>query len=309
MNRAHRIIGIVALSVALLGGGGLLGVKLHKSLSERRRSFVQQQEWLRKRKQSWNELTLLVGNEIARFDGEVGLVIKDLAMNWQISYHKDMPFPSASLVKVPIMLALFYAAEEGRINLKDSVRLKGTYKTGGSGVLKALKNGTPFTVEQLIELMITQSDNTAANMLIGMVGFDYLNTMFRKMGLDETNLSRKMMDFTLRKYGVENYTTAEEMADLLERLYRKKMVNAHISEMCLTLLRRQHINDRIPARLPSETVVAHKTGLERRVCHDAGIVFTARGDYLICVLTSGERNNRKAKALISRLAQYTYSYF
>lgn len=309
MNRAKRITGIVVLSVVVLTGGVWLCVKLYTRFTEGKKVFAQHQEWMRRRKQSWNELTLLVGNEIARFDGEVGLVIKDLAMDWQISYHKDTPFPSASLVKLPIMLALFYAVEEGRINLHDQVRLQGVYKTGGSGVLKAIKNGTPFTVEQLIELMITQSDNTAANMLISMLGFEYLNTMFRKMGLSETNLSRKMMDFTLRKRGVENYTTAEEMATLLEKLYRKKMVDENISEMCLTLLKQQHINDRIPARLPQETVVAHKTGLERRVCHDAGIVFTARGDYLICVLTSGERNSRKAKELISKLARYTYSYF
>ncbi len=297
------------LSVVVAGSGGWLCLKFHTRLSEEKRVRLQEQEWLRRRKLSWDALKRSIGNEIAQFNGDVGLVIKDLRMNWQISYNKDRPFPSASLVKLPIMLVSFYAAEEGRISLEDTVRLKGAYKTGGSGVLKAAKSGTPLTVEQLIELMITQSDNTAANMLISMLGFDYLNETFRKMGLAETNLSRKMMDFTLRKYGIDNYTTASEMAELLEKLYRKRIINENISETCLTFLKQQHVNDRIPAQLPSSTVVAHKTGLEHHVCHDVGIIFTAHGDYLICVLTREEQNSRKAKEFIATVARYTYSCF
>ena len=308
MRLAKKVI-ISVVSLSLLSAGGWYGTKYCKEVAAKKRALEQRREWLRRRKLSWDALTGVVERQIAQFNGDVGLVIKDLAMNWQITYNKEKQFPSASLVKLPIMLATFYAIEDGRIRLEDPVELKGAFKTGGSGILKSAKNGTTLTIEQLIELMITRSDNTAANMLISMLGFDYLNTMFHKMGLSETNLSRKMMDFSLRRQGVDNYTTAEEMASLLENLYRKKIINGTISEMCLSFLKRQQVNDRIPAELPTDAVVAHKTGLERNVCHDVGIIFTANGDYLICVLTKGEQGSKKAKEFISTLALYTYSYF
>ena len=84
------------------------------------------------------------------------------------------------------------------------------------------------------------------------------------MGLEQTNLSRKMMDFRSRDKGIENYTSAREMADILERIYRKGCICSSVSEKSLEVLKSQKVNDRIPELLPRDTVVAHKTGLERR---------------------------------------------
>lgn len=171
--------------------------------------------------------------------------------------------------------------------------------------------GSVFTVEELLGPMITQSDNAAANVLIDFLGFDSLNSYFRKMGLRKTNLARKMMDFKERRAGEENYTTAGDMAYLLEVLYNKKFINSEISGKCLGLLGQQKINDRIPKNLPKEgTFIAHKTGLERHICHDVGIVFTDKGDFLICVLV--KHKNRfawPAKKLISDIALLTYDYY
>jgi beta-lactamase class A len=170
--------------------------------------------------------------------------------------------------------------------------------------------GAAFTVEELFFPMITQSDNTATNLIIEKIGFDTLNAYFKKMGLKNTNLSRKMMDFEERADGVENYTTAADMAYLLEGLYHNDFVSADVSRQCLKLLAQQRINDRIPKKLPKDTFVAHKTGLERHVCHDVGIVFTKKGNFLICVLASHENKlARAAKKFISDIALLTYRYY
>jgi beta-lactamase class A len=158
--------------------------------------------------------------------------------------------------------------------------------------------------------MITQSDNAAANILINFLGFDTLNLYFKKMGLNHTNIARKMLDFEERKEGVENYTTAQDMSYLLEELYFGRFLNKNISDKCLELLGQQKINDRIPRKLPRGTYVVHKTGLERHVCHDVGIVFTNRGNFIICVLARHEnRFARHAKKFIADVTLLTYNYY
>ena len=130
-----------------------------------------------------------------------------------------------------------------------------------------------------------------------------------RAGLERTNLSRKMMDFRSRARGIENYTTPREMADILEKMYRRTCVSPQASEKCLAVLKEQKVNDRIPRYLPRKTAVAHKTGLEHKVCHDAGIVFTERGDVLICVLTEGDTGAYIAKRMIARISSRVYKLY
>jgi len=266
---------------------------------------------LEKRKAAWDNLKRALKNRIDAFGNHPSVVIKDLDVGWEIDFNKDKLVPSASLVKIPIMLSCFYAAEEKRINLKDTIYLKASEKVEGSKVLGEKPVGSVFTLEELIEPMITQSDNTATNLLIDYIGFDTLNSYFKKIGLKNTNIVRKMMDFKERKEGIENYTTAEDMAFILGELYRSNFLNKKVSKQCLLLLGQQKINDRIPRKLPKDgTFIAHKTGLERHVCHDVGIVYTQKGNFLICVLVKHENKVAEpAKKLISDIALLTYSYY
>ena len=257
----------------------------------------------------WAQLEKDILRMLRDFQGELGFVIKDLRSGHAIFHDADKRFPSASMVKVPIMAACYKAAEEGRISLADVVTLKRADKVRGSGTLRAAPPGTPVTVEKLIELMITDSDTTAANMLIDLLGFDYLASAFKDFGLDQTNLARKMMDFRSRAKGIENYTTPREMADILERIYRRTCVSPQASEKCLVCLKGQKVNDRIPRYLPRKVPVAHKTGLENKVCHDAGIVFADKGDVLICVLTEGDTGATIAKRMIARISALVYKIY
>ena len=265
---------------------------------------------LEKRKTAWGHLKTQLETRISSFGGEASIVIKDLTTGWEIDFNKDKLVPSASLVKIPIMLSLFQAAEEEKINLKDSITLKGSEKVEGSKVLGDKPAGSVFTVEELIAPMITQSDNTATNMLIDYLGIENLNEYFKKMGLKNTNIARKMMDFRERKKGVENYTTAGDMAFVLEKLYHCNFMNKDAAKQCLILLGDQKINDRIPKKLPKdEAFIAHKTGLERYICHDVGIVYTQKGNFLICVLVKHENKfAQPAKRFISDIALLAYNY-
>lgn len=263
-----------------------------------------------KRKAAWARLKKGIERELKGFSGVAGIVIKDLDRNWEINTNKDLRIPSASMVKIPIMMSYFYAAHEGELSLEDTIEIRNSAKAPGSGTLKFEMPGKAFTVRDLIRRMVTESDNTATNMLIDRMGFDALNRYFKRLGLKQTNLSRKMMDFRQRKNGVENYTTAAEMAYLLERLYRGRFLDAETSRQCIEILARQKMKDRIPKKLPSGVIVAHKTGLENFLCHDAGIAYTDKGNFLVSVLTKHRnRTAGEAKAVIADISLLTYDYF
>jgi beta-lactamase class A len=115
-----------------------------------------------------------------------------------------------------------------------------------------------------------------------------------------------MMDFSQRSNGVENYTAASDIVYLLEKIYNKQLIDRAYSELILSFLKKQKIKDRIPRYLPKGVIVAHKTGLERGIVHDAGIVFSPKDDYIICVLTKKVKVYSKAKKFIAQLSLLTY---
>lgn len=301
-----RNILILFLLIIILPAGTLFSYRSYQSYKENQRNKLIFEE----RKANWFALRQKLTDEIAKFNGEAGIVIRDLEMNWEISFNKDKLFPSASLAKIPIMAACFLAAEEGKLKLNQNIKLKPTDKLSGSGILKTTYHDIEYSVEELIGFMIYESDNTATNILTNIVGIDYLNNSFRVFGLKNTNLSRKVADYQSRNRGIENYTTAEDMALILEKIYRRSLINKSVSKECIGLLKLQRITDRIPKYLPVDIVIVHKSGLERGICHDAGVVFTCKGNFLIVVLTKhANSNSAPSKEFIAKIASYTYNYF
>ncbi len=242
--------------------------------------------------------------------GEFSCVVKALKFpysRWQVEENK--PFAAASLIKVPMLAVVFGAIEAGDLSLDDPITVRRRDITGGSGIIKAMKVPVTFTLDELLEIMIASSDNTATNKVIGLLGYEYYNRKFKELGLMSTSLVRKMMDFSRRDKGVENYTCARDVAYLLEKMYKGELVNEAASRMMIGYLKKQKVNDRLPRYLPESTTVAHKTGLERGIVHDAGIVFTEKGDYIICVLTRGVGSYRDAKKFIADTSLTTYNLY
>jgi len=300
------ILGTAVASLFLVSG---TAVFLHyKAAAERAEMH---RRMLQARKTAWESLKERLRVQAAAVSGVVpGIIVVDLSTGWRIEINPDRLFPSASLAKVPIMASCFFAADGNRLDLDKQIKLYRRDKVSGSGVIKNLPDGSVFSVKELMSIMITQSDNTASNLLIDSLGQGYLNETFRKLGLKNTNLARKMMDFASRKQGRENYTSARDIAFILEEIYYGRLINREYSRQCLDMLKAQKIRDRIPAKLPPGITVAHKTGLEYGVCHDAGIVFVPEGDFLICVLTKHNyKNSYPAKRFIAGIAGEIYEFY
>lgn len=264
----------------------------------------------KKERARWDSLKGAIIAQTKGFNGRAYVIVKDYNRNWRIDIDSGTQVPAASIIKVPIMGAVFSAQEEGKLSVSDKIKLRQKDKTGGSGILKNQRSGKEYNIREIIKLMMTISDNTATNILINLIGFDRLNAWFKDNGLKGTQLSRLMMDMASRDKGIENYTTAEDIALVLDKIYRGKLIDQNVSSECMRILKEQKTKNRIPAKLPKGTVVAHKTGLEKGICHDAGIVFTSNGDFLICVLTCHEyRNSFKPRELISKIAYTIYEYY
>ena len=258
----------------------------------------------------WQELSATIIKKTDSFNGLVSLEIKDLNRGFVISLNPDKKIPAASLAKLPVMASVFKKCSDKEISLSDYVTLRNIDRVGGSGILKNSRAGSRFTVGELIELMITISDNTATNLLINFIGFDYINNSMNEFGLKDSNLARLMMDMRSRSNGIENYTTANDMARILELIYEGKLINKDISKYSAQILKEQKSKNRIPAKLPKDTEIAHKTGLENGVCHDVGIVYTENGDFIISALTHHKnKNSRQSKKLIAEIAYLVYNYY
>ena len=247
---------------------------------------------------------------IAQWNTHCAVVVKDLNHpEIEYSFAPDKRFAAASIIKIHVLAAALKACKEGKMSLTQKVTVSPCDITGGSGTIKCMKPPVELTVMQLLRGMITQSDNTAANKIISLLGFDYINQVCREIGANNTVLRRPMMDFSHRRHGVENYTTAHDVALVLEKIYNGALVSRDYSNFALSLLKEQEVNDRIPKYLPLGTVVAHKTGLEKRVVHDAGIVFSPHGAYIICVLTKDVKNFKKSKNFIALLSRLVYNLY
>ena len=269
------------------------------------------QEWAPDAAQeAWDDMTQELSWLVSRHRGRVAIYLEDLKSGRTWSYHPDEMYPSASLIKVPIMACVFYKIHDGEMSLKNVLTLRRHNRVGGSGSLKWQPDGSKFTVRELLQHMISESDNTATAMLLEAVGLGYAQRQFPKMGLICTGIYQEGLSLRAGKVAHENFTTASEMTMLLAKIYRGELVDPAASRLMLDILRhKKAVASRLAKGLPRGWEIAHKTGLLRQACHDAAVFFSPRGDYAMTVLTGQNGNYKAAKAFISRLGQVTFRHY
>jgi beta-lactamase class A len=256
----------------------------------------------------WGELQTFLAGVRGRFRGTLSYYIEDLQTGQAIVWNENQPLPAASVIKLPIAVTLFEQGLAGKVRLDDELVLKPTDKADGSGVLRRTRSGTRLTVENLVELMLQRSDNTATNMLTDLLGLEEINAACRRQGLATTCMPRYIMDLEARDNRIENYTSAADMARLLKALYGRRILDEPSSVRLLEILKGQQVRDRLPRYLPQGVVIAHKTGLMKDACHDVGILYGRNHDYVVAVLTSEFGSYTQAKQAIGQIGRAVYLY-
>lgn len=243
---------------------------------------------------------------LGQLEGKVAVYLEDLTGGELFTVNPERVFPSASTIKIPLLAAVLKAAEAGKFSLNDEVAIAPSNRVGGAGVLGELNPDLRLTIRDLATLMIIQSDNTATNQLIDLVGAEAVNALCRELGLKHTVLQRKMMDFEAACAGYENLTSAGDLGLLLKLLYEGKVVSPTASATIIDLMKRQQHRNKLPAYLPKDVVVAHKTGDLDGLEHDAGIIFLPGRPYVLVVLTADLATNSAGVEAIARISEVVY---
>jgi len=201
-------------------------------------------------------------------------------------YRGNETMPSASMIKVFILALAYQDIADGTLSRNETFTLTRDNVVGGSGTLQNRAYGTRVPLKELLEKMIIDSDNTATNILIDRLGMENINAYMQAHGYHSSVLRRKMMDLAALQAGRDNLTSVKDVGLLFKRLYNGTCVSPELDAEMLGIYDQQTDNDKIPARLPEGTVVAHKTGEVSDVRHDGGIVYTSNGDYVLVIFTS-----------------------
>lgn len=211
----------------------------------------------------------------------------DLTNGSVASFQGDTQIPSASMIKLLIAYTFLEQVKAQNQSLDAFYTLQPQDLVGGTGTLIGLGAGASITYRDALMRMIDVSDNVGANILIDAVGFDAINASATKLGLAQTSLNRRMMDENAIANGIENYTSANDLATLLKMVYDGTFVDADSSALMRQALEQQQDWGGIRSGLPEGTVFAHKTGSLASVRHDGGIV-EGEHPYVLVVLCGGQ---------------------
>jgi beta-lactamase class A len=263
----------------------------------------------------WKKLDSRVTEAVEKFDGVIGVAIVDLTDGRAILKNADRVFPTASSIKIAVLLELYHQEQQAREGAQGKARLNDLYDVDPkvlvdfSSVMQGLTPGlTKVTNHDLAQFMIAVSDNTASNVLIDRLGMENVNATVRSLGLTKTMLRRHMMDFEAAKRGNENVSTPREMTQLLEAIYKGKALNKELTAEFIKQLSTLKESE-IPHDLPEGVQVANKPGSLKGVRTDSGMVFAKNRPFVISAMTEHAKNEHVASARICSLALEAYRYF
>jgi beta-lactamase class A len=233
--------------------------------------------------------------------GVVGVYARNLLSGAGSSLNGDRAFPAASLAKLPILVEVYKQHRLRRFTWDEQLTVGRDQWTDGSGVLQA-RVGERLKVGELATLMVDESDNIAANMLMDLVGVESINQTMRALGLKSTRLTDRARENTMPT------TTPDDMGHLLEIIATGRLVDAQTSEEVLRLLERKQAQSWLAAGLPWFGKLAHKWGDLPNARHDVGIIFTPRSEIILAVLTE-DGSPAAAAEQIGTVSKRVVEYF
>ncbi len=261
--------------------------------------------------------------EIAPLGDQVTIEVAfhDLQTGETCQIRSDEPIHPASTMKVPVMLEVFRRAKAGLLSLDDRLPIKNSFASIVDGSPYTLDEkddseqklykrvGESATIRELTFLMITESSNLATNLLVEKVTPDATTAFMRELKADGLKVLRGVEDSKAFAKGLNNVGTAHGLETVLTRIADGSAVSKKASAEMRTILLAQKFREGIPAGLPPEAKVAHKTGSITAAYHDAAIVeIPGRKPFVLVVMTRGIADEPKSHQLVARIARLTYEH-
>jgi beta-lactamase class A len=268
------------------------------------------------------ELKNQINTELAKHKGVFALAYKNLLSGEEILINEKINFHAASTMKTPVLIEAYKQAKAGKYSIHDSLEIKNEFKSIVDGSTYSLnptddsefdlyeKVGKKVKIYDLLYLMIIQSSNLATNSIIDLVGAENVNKTMKEMGAVDIQVLRGVEDTKAFRAGLNNTTTAYDQMLIFTQMAQGDAVDKQSSDAMIDILLDQKFNDKIPAKLPKNVKVAHKTGWITGVNHDAGMVILPDGRRYILVLLSKELENDKAAVKsMAKVSRMIYDYF
>jgi len=297
---SFRFVVTLAVALAVLGstGCGLIGAR--KPLS------VRQQ----------------IQARIASVPGaQVSISMRDVERGLAFDLDADTVYHAASMMKVPVLFALYDAFAKGRLRPDQTIRLTNRFRSIADSSTYVLdpaddsdstvyaRVGQDVALRWLAERMITHSSNLATNALITLLEPTRITALARELGAKNTVVLRGVEDTPAFRKGMNNVTTASDLVMLFIALQSRRVSDSTATADMLGILEQQAFNSQIPAGLPPGTRVAHKTGSITATWHDAGLVYPpGKAPYAIAILTRNIADPRVADALAADCSRIIWEW-
>jgi beta-lactamase class A len=262
-----------------------------------------------------------ISNLINAQEGDFAVSFYDLKTNNTFGIHDKNEFHAASTMKTPVMIEVFKQIKEGNLKLEDSILIKNEFRSivdkspykmdigSDSDDVIYKKIGIKMSVYDLVYQMITVSSNLATNILIDIVDPKKVTQSMRDLGAKDIQVRRGVEDTKAFDLGLNNTTTAHDLMLIFKAVANKEIGDLDYDKM-IAILADQKFNEIIPAKLPKNLKIAHKTGSITGVQHDSGIVFLPDGrSYVLVVLSKNLKDVGKGVDILSEISKMIYTEF
>ena len=247
------------------------------------------------------EISKLADDTVGKLPNKTGVFVA-MINEKNSDYEKSgaTPIRAASIIKLFLMEAFYHEVDEGTIQLNEPYVLKDTDKVGGTGVLQDYAEGTELTYEGLVRHMMIDSDNTAGNIVLRILGGPENTTQFiHSQGFNNTRVERKFVDTTALDAGQDNYTSAVDVGNLLKKIYQRKAVSPQYDQQMLEILKYNKNHSKLPKQIDPAIAVYNKTGeyQDYGVQNDACIFETNDRAFVVVVLSEEGDESKQVSAM------------
>ena len=267
------------------------------------------------------QLSKEISTLITNSDGEYAVAFTDLKTGDTLLINAHEKFHAATSIKAAVMVELYKQAQAGKFSLNDSVLIKTEFTSIVDGSIYNMdvdvdsetilygQVGKKIPIRQLMYQMITKSSNLATNILIELVDARNVTTTMRELGAPDIEVLRGVEDLKAFNKGLSNSTTAYDLMKIFEAIGMDWIISEEVCDEMMSVLLDQHFNGIIPALLPVEVRVAHKTGSITGVQHDSGLIVLPTGHKYVLVLLSKELDDEdKGVETLALISKKVYEY-
>ena len=253
---------------------------------------------------------------IQGFHGDIGIYIKNLKNNRIVTIHSDTVFPTASMVKMPILVGMMQKLNSGELDYHQTLRYRDSLLYAGEDLLGSFKDTEKVELGKVMMLMLTMSDNTASLWLQSLAGTGTrINELMDSLGLDSTRVNSRTPG---REMNRANYgwgqTTPKEIATLMEKIVRGEVISKERSAEMLRLLGRNYWDQQAISQIPSDVFVASKNGAVDASRSEVLYVKGKGADYIFCICTKNNQdkswqNTNEAWTLTRKISKLVWDRY